>query len=93
MTEKRTLLGWLEYLDTKGRELTLAEFMAVMVMNSREYSRIAMQEAHQQREATEHLEGMVGTLDEMLAATHPVYQQIAAKRSRPVPMLPEQDAS
>lgn len=88
MTEKRTLLGWFEYLDTPGRELTLAEFMAVMVMNTREYSRLALESARHQKDAAEHLEGMIGTLDETLATTHPVYSALAQKRGQPVPVLP-----
>jgi predicted lactoylglutathione lyase len=86
MAETRTFIGWLEYLDTKGRELTLSEFMAVMLMNTREYARITMEKVHDQKDATEHLEGMVGSLDEYMA-TNEVYQAIAAKRSRPVPAL------
>jgi hypothetical protein len=39
--------------------------------------------------ATAHLEGMVGTLDDFLAGTNPLYQAVAAKRSRPAPAIPE----
>lgn len=93
MTDQRTLLAWFEYLDTKGRDLTLSEFMAVMLMNTREYARITMEMVKTQKDATEHLEGMIGTLDETMATTHPVYAALAEKRSQPTPMLPEREAS
>jgi predicted lactoylglutathione lyase len=88
VAETRTLVGWFEYLDTKGRELTLSEFMAVMLMNTREYARLTLERVADQKDATEHLEGMVGSLDEYMA-TNEVYQAIAAKRSRPAPALAE----
>jgi hypothetical protein len=39
-----------------------------------------------------HLEGMVGTLDEWLADGRTPYGEIAARRARPVPMLPDGEA-
>lgn len=93
MTDKRTMLGWWEYLDTQGRELTLSEFMALMVFHEREYARKTMEMTKDQKEAAEHTEGMVGTIDEMLATTHPVYAALAQKRARPTPMLSEKEAS
>lgn len=94
MNEKRTLLGWFEYLDTKGRELTLSEFMAVMLMNTREYARLTLDLVKQQKEATEHVEGMVGTLDDFMARSDPRgYGALAEGRGKPGPMsagqLPE----
>lgn len=91
VTEKRTLLGWFEYLDLKGRELTLSEFMAVMVMNAREYNRVTMETARQQKEATQHLEGMVGTLDAFLHESDPRYLKLAERRGAPAPLLPGQE--
>jgi hypothetical protein len=41
----------------------------------------------------QHLEGMVGTLDEFLHASNPLYRQLADKRAKPAPMLPEREAS
>lgn len=86
MTNTRTVKGWVHYLEAPDAELTLSEFMALCLLHIRENVKDG-------RLGTQHLEGMVGTLDEMLAATHPVYQQIAAQRARPVPMLPDQEAS
>lgn len=93
MTDKRTFLAWFEYLDTPGRELNLSEFMALLLAQSREFNRVTMEQAKQQREATEHLEGMIGTLDEFIAAVNPVHRRLAAKRGAMVPMLPDREAS
>lgn len=91
--DTRTILGWFEYLDDRKREFTLSEFMAVMVFNTREYARLTLELVKDQKEATEHLEGMFGSLDETMAETHPVYRKIAAQRGRPVQALPESEAS
>lgn len=80
MTERRTVKSWLHYLQDPDAQLTLAEFTALTLVHIRENVKDA-------REGTQHLEGMVGSLDELMAATNPVYQQIAAKRARPVPAL------
>ena len=71
--QRRTLRGWFEYLDTPGRELTESEFMAVMLFNTREYARLTLDLVREQTAATEHLEGMVGALDDMLGQTVPGY--------------------
>lgn len=63
--QRRTLLGWFEYLDTKGRELTESEFMALMLFNTREYARITMELTKQTKNAAEHTEGMVGAIDQL----------------------------
>jgi hypothetical protein len=66
--DRRTLRGWFEYLDDAKRELTLSEFMAVMVFNQREYLRLALDEIHHLRLMGTHSEDMLGRLD-LLAAT------------------------
>lgn len=67
MDERRTLLGWFDYLDAKGRELTLDEFSAVMAFNTREWTRLILDEIRLARQASEHTEGMVGALDQLAA--------------------------
>jgi hypothetical protein len=81
-TERRTVKGWAYYLETPDAELTLSELMALCLLHIRE-------NVKDSRLGTQHLEGMLGTLDEMLATTHPVYSALAAKRGQPVPVLPE----
>jgi len=81
MVEKRTVEQWVYELERPGAELTLSELMALTLLHIRENVKDA-------RLGTQHLEGMLGTLDEMLAATHPVYGALAAKRAAPVPVLP-----
>jgi uncharacterized protein (UPF0305 family) len=73
MAERRTMLAWFEYLDDRKRELTLEEFMALMLFNIREYGRVTMESSHQTKQATEHLEGMVGAIDEMASRMDPNY--------------------
>lgn len=65
--QRRTLLGWFEHLDARGRELTLEEFQAVMVFNTREWTRLILEEIRQMRQAAEHTEGMVGAIDQFAA--------------------------
>ena len=86
MTDKRTVKGWAHYLEAPDAELTLSEFMALCLLHIRE-------NVKDERLGTQHLEGMVGTLDEFLAATAPPYRQLADKRARPSPMLPDREAS
>lgn len=81
MTEKRTVKGWVYYLEAPDAELTLSEFMALNLLHIRE-------NVKDTRAGTQHLEGMFGTLDEMLASTNETYHQIGAKRAKPVPALP-----
>jgi hypothetical protein len=65
---RRTLREWFAYLDSTERELTLTEFMAVMLFNQREYTRVLLEEVRQVRQAAEHTEGMLGALY-LLAST------------------------
>lgn len=71
--QRRTLRGWFEHLDTPGREFSETEFMMVMLFNIREYARMTLDLVKQQKEATEHLEGMVGAIDEMFSRVDPNY--------------------
>lgn len=75
--ERRTVAGWAHSLEAPDAQLTLTEFMALCLLHIREHVKDA-------RFATEHLEGMVGTLDAMLAATHPVYGELAGRRGAPL---------
>jgi hypothetical protein len=79
-----TVAQWCHYLEGPDVQLTLSEFMALCLLHIRENVKDA-------RLGTQHLEGMVGTLDELMAATNPVYQQLAERRARPAPMLPGQE--
>jgi hypothetical protein len=65
MVTRRTLLGWFEYLDDPKREMTESELMCVMLLNIREYTRQAMEDAHQARAVAEHVEGMLSALDQL----------------------------
>lgn len=83
MTERKTVRGWAHYLQDPDALLTLEEFKALCLLHIRENVKDA-------RMGTQHLEGMVGSMDEMLNATNPLYAQIAAARSRPVtPVTPD----
>ena len=75
MTDRRTIRGWVHYLEGPDVELTLSELMALCLLHIRENVMLG-------RLGTEHVEGMVGTLDAMLAETHPVYSALAGQRSR-----------
>jgi len=63
--EKRTLREWMVYLDSIERELTLTEFMAVMVFNQREYTRIMLEIVRELKNGAEHSEAVLGALDEL----------------------------
>lgn len=76
--ERRTVAGWAHYLETPDAELTIAEFMALCLLHIRENVKDA-------RLGTEHLEGMLGTFDALMAATTPLYGELAARRARTVP--------
>lgn len=80
MTDKRTVKGWLHYLEDPDAQLTLSEFMALTLAHVRENVKDA-------RLGTQHLEGMLGTLDEMLASTNETYHEIAARRGATMPAL------
>ena len=87
--DTRTMLGWFEYLDDPKRELTLSEFMAQMLFHVRQHVASGREIAQQQRDAVEHLEGMVGSLDAYLAEADPRYRQLAEGRGAPSAALPE----
>lgn len=84
--ERRTIKQWAHYLESPDAQLTLSEFMALCLLHIRENVKDA-------RLGTQHLEGMIGTLDEVMAATNPIYQQLAARRAQPAPMLTDREAS
>ena len=79
--ERRTVAQWCHYLESPDAQLTLSEFMALCLVHLRENGKDA-------RLGTQHLEGMVGTLDAFLASTNEQYRGLAEKRGRPVPMIP-----
>lgn len=77
----------LEAAFENSRPMTLLEVLVLTLAHTRENVKDA-------RMGTQHLEGMVGTLDEFLARMNPeTYGLLAAKRARPTPMLPEQEGS
>jgi hypothetical protein len=78
--ERMTLKQWEHHLLAPDAQLTLSELMALVLLNIRENMEHGAQ-------GTQHLEGMVGTLDDFLAGTNPLYQAVAAKRSKPAPAL------
>lgn len=84
--ERMTVKQWVHHLEAPDAQLTLSEFMALCLLHTRENVKDG-------RLGTQHLEGMLGTFDEWLATTNGYYQQLAEKRARPVPMLPDQQAS
>lgn len=65
--DRRSLREWFAYLDSTERELTLNEFMAVMVFNQREYTRLMLEMLQQVRLSGEHTESMLGALDQAAA--------------------------
>jgi hypothetical protein len=77
LTDKRTARGWVHYLEAPDAQLTLSEFMALCLAHIRE-------NVKDSREGTQHLEGMLGSFDEMMAESNPLYHQIARKRAKPV---------
>jgi hypothetical protein len=76
MIERRTIAGWCHYLQAPDAELTLSEFMARCLLDLRE-------NGLQARQAAEHVEGMLGTLDELMATTNGAYGKLAERRARP----------
>jgi hypothetical protein len=77
--ERRTVAQWVHYLEAPDAQLTISELMALTLIHIRENVKDA-------RLGTEHLEGMLGTLDEFLARTDPRYGALANGRARPVPI-------
>lgn len=85
--ERRTIAQWVHHLETPDAELTITEFMALCLLHIRE-------NVKDSRLGTQHLEGMVGTIDEFLHASNPLYHQLAERRAKSVPIsLPEQEVS
>lgn len=74
--ERRTVKGWVHHLEAPDAQLTLSEFMALCLLHIRENVKDA-------REGTQHLEGMVGTLDEFLAGSSAPYRALADRRAAP----------
>ena len=56
LDKKRTVKQWVAHLEMPDEPLTLQEFMALSLLHIRENTR-------QSREATEHVEGMLGAID------------------------------
>lgn len=77
--ERLTVAQWVHHLEAPDAQLTLSEFMALCLLHIRENVKDA-------RLGTQHLEGMIGTLDDMLAQTHALYGALAAQRARPAPI-------
>lgn len=73
--DKRTVKGWVHHLEAPDAQLTLSEFMALCLLHIRENVKDA-------REGTQHLEGMVGTLDTFMATSSPHYASLAKRGAR-----------
>lgn len=78
--EKRTVKGWAHFLESPDAQLTLSEFMALCLLHIRENVKDA-------REGTQHLEGMVGTLDKFMATSSPHYASLAKRGGRSLEAL------
>lgn len=74
--ERKTVAQWVYSLEAPDAQLTLSEFMALCLLHIRENVKDA-------REGTQHLEGMVGTLDEFLAGSSAPYRAVADRRAAP----------
>ena len=77
------MLGWMEYLDTPKRELTITEFMAMMLFHQRQHAGVQTEAVKQVRDALEHVEGMVGSIDEYLSSVDPRYAALSTRRGTP----------
>lgn len=71
--QNKTLRGWFDYLDDPKREYSETGFMMVMLFNIREYARMTLDLVREQKQATEHIEGMVGAIDDMFSRVDPNY--------------------
>lgn len=77
------LMAPLEERSKKGQPMSALDLLILTLIHIRENGKDA-------RLATEHIEGMVGSLDEFLASTNEVYQALASQRTKPAPgVLPE----
>jgi hypothetical protein len=65
--ERRTREQWVHELSRPGAALTITELLALCLMELRDNALLA-------RLATEHLEGMVGAVDEMCSRMDPAYK-------------------
>jgi hypothetical protein len=65
--ERRTIAGWCHYLNTPDAELTLSEFMAKCLLDLRDNAVLS-------RLASEHVEGMLGAIDEMCSRMDAEYK-------------------
>jgi hypothetical protein len=65
--EKRTIAGWVHYLDAPDGELTITELMAKCLVDMRDNLVIS-------RVASEHIEGMLGAIDEMCSRMDAEYK-------------------
>lgn len=79
--ERRSVKGWVHHLTAPDALLTLEELQTLAIIEMRD-------NVMKGREATEHVEGMIGSLDGWLAERDPGYRAVAARRSRPAEMLP-----
>jgi hypothetical protein len=77
--ERRTVAQWVHYLEAPDAQLTISELMALCLVHIRENVKDA-------RLGTEHLEGMLGTLDAFLAQSDPRYGALANGRAKTVPL-------
>jgi hypothetical protein len=71
--DRHTFAGWVHELQAPDAQLTLTEFMALCLVHIRENGR-------EEREAVQHLEGMLGTMDDLMDTTNPDYRALGARR-------------
>lgn len=76
MPDTRTIAQWCHYLTTPDAELTLSELMAKCLIDIRDNLVV-------NRLANEHVEGIMTTLDAVMAETNETYGAIAERRTRP----------
>lgn len=71
---RRSIAGWCHYLNDPDARLSLDEFMAKCLLDLRDNAVVG-------RLATEHVEGMLGSLEETLVLRDPLYRELASKRA------------
>lgn len=62
--ERRTIREWFAYLDSTEKQITLTEFMALMLFNQREYLRLMVEMVRELDNRAEHTEAVLGALDQ-----------------------------
>jgi hypothetical protein len=72
--EKRTIAGWCHYLNGPDAEFTLSEFMAKCLLDIRDNAVLS-------RLAGEHVEGMLGAIDDMCSRMDEHYARDGAVRA------------